>query len=308
MSVTDSLSIIIPSHNRTDLLKLCLQSVLAYIPPESEILVVDDASKEEAVSRTAMLFPGVRVLRLDQRQGFARAANAGIAASHGRIVELLNDDTEVTPNWADTALPYFNDPTVAAVAPLVLQYHLPRLRAGRIPLVDSAGDDYDSGGFAQKRLHGEPAHRMPQLPERVPAVSATAAFYRREALLAVGGFPDDFGAYFEDVDLSCRLRATGYVCWCEPRSIVWHRVSASYGRRPTWRVIAMQSCNEERVFWRNRKFGMRTLFRHGLVLGGKLLYRMAEGTVLPWVSGRVYGLILSAIYNGPGKLDRLVSY
>lgn len=289
-----SLSIVIPSHNRADLLALCLHSVITNRPPHCEILVVDDASIDDSVSRTALAFPGVRVLRLEQRQGFARAANAGIMASRGPVIELLNDDTEVTSGWAETALPFFDDPNVAAVTPLVLQYEPSLMQLGHVPRVDSAGDEYNTGGFASKRHHNEPVSRVSQTPERVPAVSAAAAFYRREAVLAVGCFPNDFGAYFEDVDLSCRLRAAGYVCWCEPRSIVWHRVSASYGCRPSWRLIEQQSCNEERVFWRNRRPGGRTLCQHIVVICGKLLRRISEGTTIPWVTGRIRGWTLAS--------------
>lgn len=292
-SETLALSVIIPSHNRTDLLALCLHSVQAALPPHCEIVVVDDASAHGSVSLAATTFPGVRVVRLPQQVGFARAANAGIAAAKGSIIELLNDDTEVTPGWADTILPYFDDPSIAAVAPLVLQYEPERLRTGQTPRIDSAGDSYDVGGFASKRFHGLPVDRIPHSPTHVPAVSAAAAFYRREAVLAVGGFPGDFGAYFEDVDLSCRLRAAGHTCWYEPGSVVWHRVSASYGRRPSRRLIEQQSCNEERVFWRNRRRNQYELCRHVAVLGGKLLRRIAEGTALPWLTGRVRGLAKS---------------
>src|SRR5262249_59793833 len=96
------------------------------------------------------------------------AANAGIRAAHGAIVEYLNDDTEVTPGWAELALAGFDDPQVAAVAPLVLRpgqwgRHscLPRPRqtgmsAPPAPLeIDSAGDRYYLGGVAGKRGHGQ---------------------------------------------------------------------------------------------------------------------------------------------------------
>jgi CDP-4-dehydro-6-deoxyglucose reductase len=53
-------------------------------------------------------------------------------------------------------------------------------------------------------------------PHSVFGASACAAFYRREALLAAGGFPEHFGAYFEDVDLSFRLRRLGFEIVYEP--------------------------------------------------------------------------------------------
>lgn len=217
------------------------------------------------------------------------AANAGIRASTGDVVELLNDDTEVEPGWADAALARFADPRVVAVAPLVLQLD-PQRSAHLPPLIDSAGDEYDPGGFAKKRWCGRDSlafgSRLTAGP--VWGVSATAGFYRRSALFAAGLFPEHFGAYFEDVDLSHRLRKFGDI-WFEPASVVWHRVSASYGRRPSNRVLEQQSCNEERVFWRNIRGRelVRHLPRHLAVLAGKAVRRLREGRFVPWAIGRL---------------------
>jgi GT2 family glycosyltransferase len=187
----------------------------------------------------------------------------------------------------------------------VLQNDAVRRARGRPPLIDTAGDDYDLGGFARKRGHGlesgaeehvtsSPLHPFTPSPvhpraEPVFGASACAAFYRREAVLRAGGFPEHFRAYFEDVDLSFRLRRLGFEIVHEPTSIVWHRVSSSYGRRPSRRVLEQQSCNEERVFWRNVRGTdrIRYLPRHAAVLAAKAVKRFQEGTLLPWLLGRV---------------------
>ncbi len=283
------LSIVIPSHLRADLLRRCLATVAAHRPADSEVIVVDDASPDGCVSSAAADFPFVRVVRLQKQSGFCVAANTGIRAATGDVIELLNDDTEVMPGWADEALTHFADPHVVAVAPLVLQLdptrppHLP-------PLIDSAGDEYDPGGFARKRWCGADALAVGSRLTAGPVwgVSATAGFYRRSALLAAGMFPEHFGAYFEDVDLSHRLRKLGGI-WFEPASVVWHRVSASYGRRPSDRVLQQQSCNEERVFWRNVRGRelVRHFPRHMAVLASKAIRRLGEGRFVPWAVGRL---------------------
>src|SRR5213592_1120875 len=113
-------SIVIPTHHRCDLLRRCLAAVQQHASADADIIVVDDASPNQSASRVAEEFRGVRIVRQDRRRGFAAAANAGIRASRGAIVEMLNDDTEVQPGWADAALARFSDPTIGAVAPLVL--------------------------------------------------------------------------------------------------------------------------------------------------------------------------------------------
>jgi GT2 family glycosyltransferase len=278
------LSVVIPSYNRPDLLELCLASVARHAPRGTEVVVVDDASIRGTVGAVAAHHPGVRVLRSSRRSGFCVAANAGVQAASCEFVELLNDDTEVTPGWADAALAALARPGVGAVAPLVLTYPGSGCDGAT---VDSAGDRYFVGGIAGKRGHGRPLGEEYLQPGPVFGASASSAFYRREAFLAVGGFPTSFGAYFEDVDLSFRLRRAGWQILYEPASRVLHRVSSSYGP-PRRDLLARQSRNEERVFWRNLPRGelLRALPMHLAVVAAKAWRRWREGTLLPFLRGR----------------------
>jgi GT2 family glycosyltransferase len=248
------------------------------------VVVVDDGSTGALITAVACAFSGVRVVRLPQQRGFCAAANAGIAAARGEVVELLNDDTEVTEGWATAALAHFADPTVAAVAPLVLCWP----GTGDSLVIDSAGDRYYLGGVAGKRGHGERLNELRLRPGRVFGASASSAFYRRDVLLRVGTFPESFGAYFEDVDLSFRLNQAGYRIHFEPASRVLHRVSASHGA-PNRRLLEQQSCNEERVFWRNLPGPalLQALPRHLAVIAAKAWRRWQEGALAPFLFGRL---------------------
>ena len=284
-----SLAIIIPSHNRPDLLGRCLHSVVRHAPQGTDVLVVDDGSREGRVSAVAAGFAGVRTVRLSRQHGFCAAINTGIRATTGSVVQLLNDDTEVTAGWAAPALAHFRDPTVAAVAPLVLTAHCPLPTAHcPLPTVDSAGDRYYVGGIAGKRGHSQalgPAHLQ---AGRVFGASGSSGFFRREHLLRVGAFPESFGAYFEDVDLAFRLHWAGYQVLFEPASRIYHHVSASYGR-PRRRLLEQQSRNEERVFWRNlpNRALIRSLPVHFAVLAAKAWRRWRQRELLPFLCGRM---------------------
>jgi GT2 family glycosyltransferase len=255
--------------------------VRRHAPPGTDILVVDDASPGGTVSAAAASCTGVHVLRLRSRSGFCVAANAGIRAARGEIVELLNDDTEVQAGWAERALTGFRDPSVAAVAPLVLRWP-------DGALVDSAGDRYYLGGVAGKRGHGEPLQPGHLRAGRVFGASASSAFYRRDVVLRVGAFPETFGAYFEDVDLAFRLHRAGYQVLFEPAARVLHRVGGSHGR-PGRRLLEQQSRNEERVFWRNLpgRVLARAVPRHAAVLAAKAWRRWHDGGLAPFLCGRL---------------------
>jgi GT2 family glycosyltransferase len=280
--VSPRLSIVIPSHNRVDLLSACLSSVVRHAPPDTQIIVVDDASPGAVVSAAASRFPNVETIRREVQGGFCVAVNRGIAAARHPIVELLNDDTEVCSGWADAALTAFADESIAAVAPLVLCH-------SENGIVDSAGDDYHLAGIARKRGHNERFGASHQKGCFVFGASGSSAFYRREVLLRVGAFPESFGAYFEDVDLSFRLQRAGYRIWYEPASRVLHHVSASYGQRPDPANLQRQSRNEELVYWRNlpsRQLAA-SLPLHLLVLIGKALRRLRHGELMPYLLGRL---------------------
>ena len=280
------LSVVVPAHNRPDLLRACLASLARHAPAGTEAVVVDDASPGGRVATAAGSFPGVVVVRLPRRGGFCAAANAGVRVATAPVVELLNDDAEVTAGWAEAGLRPFADPGVAAVAPLVLVW--PGEGPGG-PRVDSAGDRYYAGGVAGKRGRGQPLGPEFLRGGEVFGASASSAFYRRNALLAAGGFPGHFGAYFEDVDLAFRLHQGGGRVVYEPSCRVLHRVGSTYGRRPSWRLLERQARNEELVFWRNlpRADLPRALPLHLAVLAAKACRRARDGGLFPWVLGRL---------------------
>jgi GT2 family glycosyltransferase len=279
------LSIVIPTYNRPDLLRLCLQSVVRHASNGTEIIVVDDGSRDACASSVVQEFPHVRSLRGHRPRGFCAAANAGIRIARADVVQLLNDDTEATSDWAEPALAWFDDTSVASVSPLVLRK---TLKVALPPEIDSAGDRYYLGGVAVKRGHREPLSTEHLQPARVFGASASSAFYRRDVLMRLGSFPESFGAYFEDVDLAFRINRAGYRVIYEPRSQVWHRGQSSYGvyRR---HILQQQSRNEERVFWRNipRRAWPQALPRHLAVLVGKSMRRLREGQLLPFLFGRL---------------------
>jgi GT2 family glycosyltransferase len=155
-------------------------------------------------------------------------------------------------------------------------------------VIDSAGDRYFAGGVAGKRGHGQPLGAEFLQAGEVFGASASSAFYRRDLVLSLGAFPEHFGAYFEDVDLSFRLHWAGARILYEPRSRVWHRVSASYGP-PTEELLERQSRNEELVFWRNLPASrlLRALPLHAAVVTGKAWRRWREGNLLPFLRGRL---------------------
>jgi len=281
-----AVSIVIPSRFRHDLLEKCLESVVAFATVPVEIIVIDDGSPEGDVSRVAERFPGARIIRNEVPLGFAAAVQSGIDLAKAPVIHLLNDDTRVTAGWLDHPLACLCDRRVGAVTPLVL-----RDDGSVPPRIDSAGDSYASSGRVFKRLSG---CRVPLGIEGrwVFGASGSSAFYRKEALAEAGGFPVEFGAYFEDVEVSWRLQRGGWRIWFCPESIVWHKVTASYGRVSSDELMEKMVRNQELVFVNH---GLSLYKEIGLILHSSLLlFRLLKcfvlGRSIAFLRGVIKGL------------------
>jgi GT2 family glycosyltransferase len=278
--------VVIPTYNGLELLSRCLASIARHRPPDSslpiEVIVADDASTDGTAAWLVRNHPEVRVVQLERNGGFCAAVNAGIAAARGQFIQVLNNDTVVSARWIEAGLAPFVDPTVGAVAPLVLVSADPRR-------VDSAGDSYALAGWPTKRGHGEPAALYSERPvEEVFGASGSSAFYRAEALHCAGGFDPLLGSYYEDVDLAFRLRWAGYRCVFAPACRVRHDVSATYDHTsPT--LQRRMARNAEIVFWANLPRGLLALaiVPHLAFVAAQGLWRMARGRPLPFVLGKL---------------------
>ena len=101
MSDPPSASVIIPNWNGRGLLPDCLDSLRRQVIRDFEVVVVDNGSIDGSLELLRDRYPEVRVLALPSNQFFAGAVNHGIRHTRGPIVVLLNNDTEVEPQWLE---------------------------------------------------------------------------------------------------------------------------------------------------------------------------------------------------------------
>ncbi|HEX3067395.1 MAG TPA: glycosyltransferase, partial [Thermoanaerobaculia bacterium] len=94
-SADKTFSIVIPTFNTAAMTLACCRAALAAIPAASEVIVVDDGSTDGTHELLRAEVPEVQIVRLDVNRRFAAAANAGVAASKGAIILLLNSDTRI---------------------------------------------------------------------------------------------------------------------------------------------------------------------------------------------------------------------
>lgn len=108
------ISIIVPVYNNPQDLHDCLSAILSTSGPDSEIIVVDDASTDSTSSVAARM--GVTVLRLMENSGPAAARNYGASHARGKILFFVDADVVVAPGTVERVVRVMeNNPDLAAV-------------------------------------------------------------------------------------------------------------------------------------------------------------------------------------------------
>ena len=226
------LSIIIVNWNTADLLGGCLRSIYSTVLDAGwEVIVVDNASKDQSVPMVESAFPAVHMIRNSYNAGFARANNQGILISHGRYVLLLNSDTLV-PAGALGSLMEFMDhhPEAGICAPRLL-------REDGTTQPFAFGDDPTPGYLLRRALAylflGRSLHDWStDHPMRTDWVAGTCLMARRPAVDQAGLLDEHIFLYFEDNDWCLRIRRCGWKIYYCPEVSITHLGGRSVSRNP----------------------------------------------------------------------------
>lgn len=222
--------LIIPTRNHPELLEACLRSLTHSRFTDYRLIVFDDCSDQPVASLVRTFSPGATIVRSTRNVGLAHGLNAAIRAGSSELVALLNDDTEVEPDWLDELVACADrHPDTGSIASKL------RLQSDRQRL-HSAGDTYSVRAMPGNRGVWLEDFGQYDAEDEVFGACAGAALYRRSALSDVAlengdVFDSRLFMYCEDVDLSWRLQIAGYPCRFAPSSVVYHRLSASGGGR-----------------------------------------------------------------------------
>lgn len=191
-----------------------------------EIIMVDNASKEDPTLFIQNNYPNIILIRNEQNLGFTGGNNVGIAAAKGDYVFIVNNDTEVTPNLLEKLLePFENDPSIGVVSPKIKYYSNPTLiqYAGYTPMNPITGQAM-AVGSKQEDLgqHDKSGYTY--------FAHGAAMLVKREVIEKVGAFADIFFIYYEELDWGERIRRAGYKIYYQAEAEIFHKESVTMGK------------------------------------------------------------------------------
>lgn len=224
-----TVSIVIPNWNGRGLLEMNLPYVVK-AAKGSEIIVADDASNDDSVSFLRQKFPTVTVITHDIRTGFSGNVNRGVSHARGDIVVLLNTDVRPEAEFLDHLIACFSDPAVAAVGCLEKSHE-----DGKIVLRGRGIARWERGYFIHARGDIDRADTA--------WVSGGSSAYRKDVWDKVGGMDTRFNPfYWEDIDLSYRIKKAGYTVVFENKSIVHHyhekgKIKTAFSKNEVQRIV-----------------------------------------------------------------------
>jgi O-antigen biosynthesis protein len=223
-----SVSIVIPTFNKIELTRRCLQALQANThAPSHEIIVVDNGSTDGTAEflRAEKSAGRLRAILNSENTGFAKACNQGARAARAQFLVFLNNDTEVQSNWLGPLLALAEaDAAVAAVGCKLLFPNGTIQHAG-VALAECQGHD----PLLAFHLFGQEKSDFPLANQRrvYQAVTAACMLARKSHFDQMEGFDEGYWNGYEDVDLCLRFQQQGWLTVYEPASVVVHHESQS---------------------------------------------------------------------------------
>jgi GT2 family glycosyltransferase len=236
-------SVVICAYNAADTLEDNLRSIDQLTYPDYEVILVNDGSKDRT-SEIGRAHPRVRVVDTPN-QGLSAARNVGLAEATGDIVAYTDADTRVDRDWLTFLVqPFVNSDVVGSGGPNVVPADDP-------PIAQCIA-----------RAPGGPTHVLldDRIAEHVPGCNMA---FRRDALLAIGGFNAVYLRAGDDVDVCWRLQARGWKIGFASAALVWHhhrnsvsaywRQQVGYGEGETWLMAHHpEKFLDGHMLWRGR--------------------------------------------------------
>ena len=190
-----------------------------------EVIVVDNASKEDEASVIEQRFPQVKVIRSQQNLGFAGGNNLGIKAASGKYLYFLNNDTTAADAYKPLIDRLEQSEKIGMVCPKI------RFSWGNQPIQFAGYTPLSPITLRNRSIgFGEEDCGQYDTPHATPYAHGAAMMVKREAIDKAGTMPECYFLYYEELDWSMMMRRCGYEIWYEPAVTIYHKESRTTGQ------------------------------------------------------------------------------
>ena len=197
-----------------------------------EVIVVDNASKQNETSIISERYPHVKVIRSDKNLGFAGGNNLGIKEAKGEYILLINNDTIFKDFNIDNLIERLESSEKIGIVCPKLRFawgNNPIQYAGYTPLSNITLRNKAIGFGEEDKGQYETAHPTPY-------AHGAAMLIKRDAIDKVGLMPECFFLYYEEIDWSMMFTRAGYEIWYDPCCTVFHKESQTTGQNSPLRT------------------------------------------------------------------------
>jgi len=216
--------VVVINWNGMEHLPVCLNSVKKQSYDNIRVLMVDNGSTDGSIDYARKALPAIEIISNRKNIGFAKASNQGLyyAAAKGAVYAiLLNNDTECDSNFVkELVIAAQKNESIAACAPKILFFETR-------DIINGIGTDVSLFGYGWDRGLWEKDEGQYDKECEVFGMSGGAMLIRLSVIKELGAFDTAYYMYFEDIDLAWRIRYWGYRIVSTPRSIVYHKFSAT---------------------------------------------------------------------------------
>ncbi len=225
-----TLSVLIVTWNERERIGPCLAPLLEQLGEDDELIVADNASTDGTAEEIERIAPWARLIRMPSNAGYTIAANAAAALSSGDLIITLDADAVIAPGFCDAIRAPAEDGRGwdAWMGLLTMD-------SGK--LINTSGGVCHFTGISWTSQIGQPVSAASPEPREVGFLTGACLTTTREMWDRIGGFPDEYFLYFDDVDYSWRTRLAGGTIGIEPSALVDHVYDFQRAQSRKWRYL-----------------------------------------------------------------------
>jgi GT2 family glycosyltransferase len=250
METSPLVSIVTLNWNTTEITVDFLKSINEYcFFPNLEIIIVDNASTVDPTLVFKQIRPDVKIIRNDENLGFTGGNNIGIAHAAGEYLFIVNNDTEFTSGLLEGLLDIFKKYPDAGVVSPKFHYFFQK------GTIEYAGYEAVNKFTGRNGMIGckEIDNGQYNTITETNYAHGGGMMLPRKVIEEVGGLPEDFIFYYEELDWCEQIKRRGYKIYYQPHSLIYHKESMTTGKRSPFKTYYL---TKNRIYFMKRNMPM----------------------------------------------------